>query len=164
MKTRLRLLVCLSALVATGIVASGAWGAKPETEPIVIDEPEEFAAGDVCPFAVLIEPDLVGRATTFSDGRTQTRLRGTVGVTNASSGESVSLGVSASATVTELPDGDLRSTTRGRALLFYAEGDVIGPGLFYTKGRVVETFDGTTGAITAVELSGQRADVCALLS
>jgi hypothetical protein len=41
---------------------------------------------------------------------------------------------------------------------------VLGPGLFLTKGHVVEIFDATTGFFTSSRLNGQRTDICALLS
>jgi hypothetical protein len=163
-----RLLVLLSisvtALIAVAAVAPGAWAAKPEMERFVDDDPFEVPAGEICPFLLQFDPDLAGRTATFSDGRTLTNVRGTMEVTNASTGESVSLHLAFSFVDRPLPDGGVRSTARGQSLLFYAEADVIGPGLFFTKGRVVDTFDGTTGAITSVRVSGQRTDICALLS
>jgi len=85
-------------------------------------------------------------------------------VTNGFTGESVSLHLGASIVDTRLPNGDLRSTTRGQSLLFYVAGDVLGPGLFLTKGHVVEIFDATTGLITSSRLNSKRTDICALLS
>jgi hypothetical protein len=74
------------------------------------------------------------------------------------------LHLAGSVTSTLLPNGDVRSTARGRVLLFYFAGDVIGPALHLTIGRVVEILDADTGSITSSELSGQRIDVCAQLS
>jgi hypothetical protein len=65
---------------------------------------------------------------------------------------------------TPLSNGDVRSSAHGRALLFYVAGDVIGPTLNLTMGRVVDTFDADTGAVTSSELSGQRIDMCARLN
>jgi hypothetical protein len=159
-----RLLICLSVLAAAALVAPGAWAAKPATERFVADESFELPAGEVCSFLLQFDFDQAGRISTFSDGRTVTHARGTIQVTNGLTGESVSLHVGASTVDTPLPNGDLRSTTRGQSLLFYLEGDVLGPGLFLTKGHVVEIFDAITGSITSSRLNGQRTDVCALLS
>jgi hypothetical protein len=161
---RSRLLICLSALAAAALVAPSAWAEKPVTEPFVEDEPFEAPAGLICPFLTQFDPDLTGRITHFSDGRRHAHIRGTMQVTNGSTGESVSFHTGGLFVDTPLPNGDLRVTASGPTLLFYIEGDVIGPGLFFTKGRVVEIFDATTGFITSSRVSGQRTDVCALLS
>jgi hypothetical protein len=154
----------VTALIAAAVVAPSAWAAKPATEPFAEDDPFELPAGEICPFPTQFDPNLTGRITTFSDGRTLRHVRGTMQVTNGLTGESVSLHVGGSITETPLPDGGVRSVASGPTLLFYVAGDVIGPGLFFTKGRVVDIFDGTTGSITSVRVSGQRTDICALLS
>ena len=159
-----RLLICLAALAGAALVAPGAWADKPVTERFVADESFELPAGEVCPFLTQFDFDQAGRISTFSDGRTLTNVRGTIEVTNGLTGESVSLHMGFSSVETPLPDGDLRFTVRGQSLLFYLEGDVLGPGLFLTKGHVVEIFDASTGSITSSRLNGQRTDVCALLS
>ena len=67
-------------------------------------------------------------------------------LTNGLTGESASFRIAGALGVdTPLPNGDLRSVGRGQFLLFYFPGDVIGPGVFYTKGRFVEIYDATTG-------------------
>jgi hypothetical protein len=130
----------------------------------VDDEPFQVPAGEICSFLIQGDPNLTGRLTTFSDGRTLVHVRGAMQITNGLTGESVSLHLAGSIVETPLPDGGLRSTARGRTLLFYGTGDVIGPGLFLTRGRVVELIDATTGTITSVRAGGQRTDICALLS
>jgi hypothetical protein len=161
---RLRRWTCLSALIAALVVASGAWAAKPAVERFILDDPEDFDAGELCGFPTLIEPNVRITLTDFSDGRTMIHVQGTNQVTNTLSEESVSLHVAGSGVDTELPNGDLRATSRGRALLFYFSGDVGGPGLFLSKGRVVDIFDAATGEITSTRIRGQRTDICALLS
>ena len=161
---RFRRWICLSALISALVVASTALAAKPAVERFTFDDPTDFAAGDVCEFPILVEPNVRITITDFSNGRSMIHSSGTSQVTNNLSGESVSLHVAGSGVDTELPNGDLRSTARGRALLFYFEGDVGGPGLFLSRGRVVDIFDATTGAITSTRVSGQRTDICALLS
>jgi hypothetical protein len=133
-------------------------------ERFIQDDPVEFDAGDVCGFPVLIDPDLRVRFTTFSDRRSLINVKGTQQVTNTLTGESASLHIAGSVADTQLPNGDFRSTSRGRNLLLYFPGDVSGPGLFLTKGQVVDIFDATTGAVKSTRLNGQRTDICALLS
>ena len=159
-----RLLICLAALAAAALVPPGAWADKPVTERFVADEQFELPAGEICSFLLQFDFDQAGHISTFSDGRTVTHVRGTIEVTNGFTGESVSLHVGFSGVDTPLPNGDRRFTTQGQSLLFYAAGDVLGPGLFLTKGHVVEIFDATTGHITSSRLNGQRTDICALLS
>jgi hypothetical protein len=158
-----RLLICLSALAAAAFVAPGAWAAKPATEHFVLDDPFELAAGEVCSFDLQIDPNMQVRTSTFSNGRTLTNLRGTWQITNALTGESVSFHIGASGVDTPLPDGGFRSSIRGQLVLEYFPGDVLGPGLFLTKGHAVEIFD-ANGFITSSHLNGQRTDICALLS
>jgi hypothetical protein len=161
---KLCLSISVTALIATAALAPSAGAAKPIKEPLELGI-EEFAAGEVCPFPTVIDgTGLKATVTTFSDGHTVFRATGTQRVTNALSEESVSLRVAGSGVNTLLPSGDLRLTSRGRVLLFYLEGDVIGPGLFLTIGRVVEIFDADAGAITSSDLSGKRIDICAQLS
>jgi hypothetical protein len=159
-----RFWTCYSVLIAALVVAPGAHAAKPVVERFTEDEPVQFDAGDVCAFPILIDPDVQLKFTTFSNGRTMTNGSGTDEVTNTLTGESVSLHVAGSTVNTELPSGDFQSTARGQIPLFYLAGDVGGPGLFLTKGRVVDIFDATTGAIASTRVSGQRTDICALLS
>jgi hypothetical protein len=159
-----RLLVCACLVAAGAAVAPGAWAAKPATERFVNDDPFEVPAGEVCSFPLQFDPNLTGRNATFSDGRTLRNVRGTMEVANGLTGESVSLHLGFSGVDTPLPNGDLRATAQGQSLLFYFAGDVLGPGLFLTKGHVVEIFDATTGFITSSRLNGQRTDICALLS
>lgn len=151
-------------LIAGAALAPGAWAAKPSIERFTEDDPIEFEAGEVCAFPVVFDPDAQVKFTTFSDGRTLVNGQGTYEVTNTLTEESVSLHVAGSVASTELANGDVQSTARGRILLFYFEGDTIGPGLFLSNGRTVDIFDATTGAITSTRLSGQRTGICALLS
>ena len=160
---KLWLSISVTALIAAAVVAPSASAEKPVKEPVELG-PQEFAAGEVCPFPILVDPDVKAWQTTFSNGRDLFQAKGTMRVTNTLSGESVSLHVAGPVTSTLLPNGDVRSTARGRVLLFYFAGDVIGPALHLTIGRVVEIFDADTGLITSSELSGQRIDVCAQLS
>jgi hypothetical protein len=162
---KLWLSIFVTALIAAAVLASSAGAEKPVRESLGAGGVIEIAAGEVCPFPmVLDETARKGTLTTFSDGHTVIHAKGTVRVTNALSEESVSLRIAGSIEDTQLPNGDLRSIASGRNLLFYLEGDVLGPGLFFTIGRVVEIFDADTGAVTSSDLSGKRIDICAQLS
>jgi hypothetical protein len=166
---KLWLSISVTALIAVAVLAPSAGAAKPIKEPLELGI-VELAAGELCPFPTVVDgTGLKATVTTFSDGHTVFHAKGTQRVTNSLSDESVSLRVAGSIADRLLPNGDLRSTARGRNVLFYLEGDVIGPGLtgpglFLTIGRVVEIFDADTGAITSSVLSGKRIDICAQLS
>jgi hypothetical protein len=143
---------------------SRAWAEKPAKEPL-IGEPFEFPAGEVCSFAVLVDTtDLKASLTTFSNGRSLLTTSGTERLTNSVSGESASVRLGGSIVTTPLANGDVRSSAHGRVLLFYLAGDVGGPALNLTMGRVVDIFDASAGVITSSELSGRRIDMCAQLS
>ena len=157
--------ISVTALIAAAVLAPSAGAEKPVKEPLPAGGVIEIAAGEVCPFPmVLDETALKATLTTFSDGHTVIHAKGRVRVTNALSDESVSLRIAGSIEDRLLSNGDTRSTARGRNLLFYLSGDVLGPGLFLTIGRAVEIFDADTGAITSSDLSGKRIDICAQLS
>jgi hypothetical protein len=89
----------------------------------LIGDPGEFPAGEVCPFAVQFDPtDLKASLTTFSDGRSKLTTSGTERLTNAVSGESVSVRLGGSIVSTPLPNGDARLSAHGRVLLFISRG------------------------------------------
>ena len=155
--------ISLTALIAVAVVAPSAWAAKPVKETIE-NEPVEFAAGEVCPFAILDDAsDQKTTLTTFSDGRQLLKTNGIERVTNTLSGESVWMHIAGSVMYEPLANGGLRATSRGRVLLYYLPEDVIGPALYLTIGRSVEIFN-ASGVITSVDPSGQRIDICAELS
>jgi hypothetical protein len=158
-----RLLICLSALAAAALVAPSAWAEKPTIERFVDDSSYE-GGEDVCGFLLQFDLDLNLRVATFSDGRTLTNVRGTWQLANALTGESATFRIAGSVRGTQLPNGDFREDVRGQFLLFYFPGDQGGPGIFYTKGRTVDIYDATTGFIKSTRFTGQRTDVCALLS
>jgi hypothetical protein len=162
MKLWLGIFVC--ALLASTLFASSAFAQKPVKEPFV-QEPVEFAAGEVCPFPVRIE-NVAGNPTIkiFPDGRELITGTARDRVTNLASGESTVVTTSGSFLVTPLPNGNLRFDIRGQALIFLFARDVGGPGLISIRGRLVEVLDPEADVITAFQLRGQRTDICAELS
>lgn len=161
-RTLFWIFTCL--MVAGTLLAPSALAQKPVRER-VFDEPLEFAAGEVCPFPVRIEPvRLTAWATFFEDGRILVTGSGAQLVTNEDTGGSVFLTTAGSVSITPLSDGNEASSLHGRFLLLFFDGDVGGPGLIHTTGRVDEVFDTSTGAITSSVIRGQSSDVCAELS
>ena len=162
MKLRLGLFVAVLALGTT--LVSVAVAQPPVKEPLV-NEPQEFPAGVVCPFPVLLES--VGgneSITFFASGRFHITGSGSVRVTNLDSDESIVLGGAGSISFRPLPDGNLAITGSGRNLIFFLPQDVDGAGLIHVTGSIREILDTATDTITVSEVSGQSTDVCAELS
>ncbi len=163
MKLRLWLYPCvvvLAALLAPGALAQQG----PQKEPLE-NEPLEFAAGEVCPFAVKLEPVANKEMIkTFPNGRQMINGRLTARVTNLDANRSMVVNISGPGTFTELENDRLRLVLRGRNLLFSFESDVLGAGLFLTTGRVVAVLDLATETIVSHQHRGRAIDLCARLA
>ncbi len=164
MKLRFSLVACL---VLGALVASpGALAQQgPEKEPLPA-EPLEFAAGEVCPFALRIEP-VVNKETikTFPNGRELITGRLTVRVTNLDEDRSIVVNVSGPVTITPLENDMIQIVVRGRNLLWFFERDVGGARLLLTTGRAEAVLDLEADAITSfVQRTGTATDLCAQLA
>lgn len=163
MRLRSWLFVCLVAVGAVGATSALAQ-AGPEKEPLPF-EPTEFAAGEVCPFAIRIE-SVANNATikVFASGREIITGRLTLRLTNLEADRSIVVNASGPVTATPLEDGMVGVVARGRTLLWFFERDVGGARLILTTGRVVEVFDLETDTIVSHQLRGRETDVCARLA
>lgn len=161
MNLRFGLLVL--ALALGGAFPSTALAEPPVKEPVV-NEPQEFAAGEVCPFPVLFESTGGNVSITFfASGRFHVTGRELIRVTNLDTLESIELDTTGAIAFRPLADGNLAITARGRNLIYFLPQDVGGAGLFLVTGRIAEVLDSTTDTITAEESHGRRLDVCAAL-
>ena len=160
---RLRLGSFALVLAFGGLLASAALAQPPVKEPGA-SEPQEFAAGEVCPFPVLLE-SIGGNPsiTFFASGRFHVTGREVVRVTNLDTLESIELDTTGVITFRPLADGNLAITGQGRSLIYFLPQDVGGPGLFLVTGRISEILDTASDTITVADSRGQRLDVCAAL-
>ena len=121
--------------------------AKPPSREPFIQEPIEFAAGEVCPdFAVRFENVRGGQTlTTFSNG--VVRITGSLWtrVTNLDTGASVTVNSSEPATLTPNSDGTLTLKAAGPLLLFFFPGE-LGAG---RAGAILSTTGLVTERVTA---------------
>jgi hypothetical protein len=150
----------LKALVATIVVAlvavTGASGAKPIREPLLL---EGFELTNVCPFPVFIDITANNEfVTVFDDGRLHVTGKLFVTVTNMDSGDSLELNISGPAVIT--PESQ---RSFGRSLYFFFPEDVDGPGLILTTGRV-DIIQAEDGSIDEFTVRGRTVDVCAELA
>lgn len=163
MGLRLSLFACL--LVIGTLAASSALAQQgPEKEPFPF-EPVEFAAGEVCPFAIGLE-SVTSNATlkTFPNGREMITGRLTVRITNLDADRSIVVNASGPLTVTPLANDRIQIVARGRNLLWFFERDVVGPALLLTTGRVVEVLDLEEDIIVSFQHRGGETDLCAALA
>jgi hypothetical protein len=152
--------VVLAALLAPGALAQKG----PQKEPLPF-EPMEFAAGEVCPFAVKIESVANKEMTkTLPNGRQVINGRLTLRVTNLDANRSMVVNASGPGTITELENDRIRMVFRGRNLLWSFERDVTGAGLFLTTGRVVGVLDLGTDTVVSHQHKGRATDLCARLA
>ena len=162
MKLRLWVLACVVALGA--IFPASALAQKP-MEPVEVD-PVQFPAGEVCAFAVELEP-LVNKLKmkTFSSGRMMITgtLKARVTNLHADPDRSMVVNISGRVTITPLPNGNARVVAAGRQLLIFFATDIGGPGLFLTVGRGLSLID-TNENLISFQQSGRMIDVCAALA
>jgi hypothetical protein len=150
-------------IALTALLPQAASAAKPTREPFPFEN-LEFAAGEVCPFAIGMEV-LVNREKllTFSDGRQQVSGTLKVRLVNRETGDSIV--VNASGPIMITIEGNTQTfEARGPFGLFLFPGEPGGPGMFLYKGNTTVMFDLTTGAVTSIVSSGTRRDLCAELA
>jgi len=152
------------------LMAAGPVSATPPTkepEPPVSDE---FAAGDVCDFAIRVE-SLESKAKTIlfdrRDGALKVNLSGSLveQITNLDTGASVIRQSSGPAKVSLNDAGHVVFKYGGASVLPFFDGDVTGRGLLYFKGGGAETEIGDDGFFfVRVEFPAHVEDLCATLS
>ena len=164
MRRSLSIILAIVAILGVAGPASASSGAPPDS---VLD----FAAGEVCPFALRLEDwstdrtwTVTGRdgvERTVSVGHTRTR------VTDLDRGRSVSVDYASVLTYWEPGDGTFRLQMTGSQLFYFLDGDQNprgdGPGLFLVIGSASETLDLTTGVVTSFQQHGLARDLCARL-
>jgi hypothetical protein len=131
---------------------------KPTRSPVLF-QPNEFAAGELCSFAVLLEfpvnqyiaktfpPKPNGDVVEIQTGRVVARF------TNLSTGTSVTYNISGPTILTFHPDGSLTIEAPGPQVIFN----------FIAWGRLVLEIS-PVGELTSISHTGHTEDVCAALA
>jgi hypothetical protein len=165
----MRRLVLLGIAGTLVLTAAPADAAAPTRTVIEIPRHIDFSAGEQCAFPIrLTLLDNTFTATVFSDengdpvreidsGHLSVRVR------NQDTGDSVSYNISGPVITRFGSDGSQTITFLGPGLFSLFPGDVGGPGLIRTIGRVV-FHRAPSGAITSISANVQPVDVCDLLS
>lgn len=131
--------------------------------------PLEFAAGELCPFAVRIEAvENKEIATTFTDkdGNPTRQLitgRLVMRITNLATGASIVRNVSGPGMLTFHADGTLTVVLRGGSLLYLLPTDAGGPGLWLNSGPVRLEVDAANN-VTSTVRPAHSIDVCPMLA
>jgi len=160
-----RALVPLLLGVVAAAVALPTLAAAPSREPLEYPPTIEFAAGDVCPFAVTVEfltnrekvmmftdrsGDVVRAITT---GSLVVRLSAT-----ANPETSVTLNISGPSHQTFRADGTSTLVYGGRAISLYPPGTLV-----FTAGRAVVELDAVDGFVSVANI-GFESDLCEMLA
>ena len=159
---------CLLLVGSVGSVSA----VPPDREPLEA-EPLEFAAGDVCPFDLLIETT-VNRGTfrTFYDRNGDVRVNlitgsGVSRFTNLETGDWIEAVGGGVGVLSEPGDGTFVLDVRGIANFYFFPGDETpvgeGSGLWIVYGRATSVLDLATNVVTSFEYSGRVTDICAAL-
>jgi hypothetical protein len=164
-----RVLTLIPAALLVLMVAAPV-SAKPPTKEPQSPVFDEFAAGDVCDFAVRVE-SLASKAKSITfdrrDGALKVNLNGTLveRVTNLDTGASVIRQSSGPVKVSLNDAGHVVLDYGGASVLPFFDGDVIGRGLLYFKGGGAEAEIGDDGFFfVRVVFPPHVEDLCATLS
>jgi hypothetical protein len=158
-----RTVLILLAVVAALAVTPAASADKPTRE--VFGPVPDFTT-DLCAFPVLVHTigDTIVITFTDDDGNVTRQNLFFPGnkqvLTNLATGKTLTFPTNGPGFFEFNPDGSGSLTATGPALGFQV-GDE--PGLFWTAGRYVETFD-ADGNTTSIEFKGHVEDVCAQLA
>jgi hypothetical protein len=146
-----------TSLAATSVVAVQ----KPVKAPFPYD-PIDLPAGVVCSFDVHIQGGGRQNVLTFP-GRETIVGSGSVTVSNAATGTSITLDSGGDFTSVEHKDGSAQIIGSGHVLFLLLPGDSGGPGLFQSTGHVVMDYDIASDTVTSIDTRGQLTDVCAAI-
>jgi hypothetical protein len=160
-----RIVLILSAVLLALAIAPAATAGKP-TREIIPAVPD--AVLDLCGFPVLDHEEGYTIVQSFTDEEgnlvrqivTAPGLRETL--TNLDTGKTVVLNIEGPGVLDLNPDGSGSFTGTGPYLFFF-HPSMLTPGLFFTTGRFVVTFD-ANGDRTSFESVGPITDVCAELA
>jgi len=157
----------LASLLA-GAMALPALAAKPERAFLEAPPPTDYAAGELCSYAVRVEFPINNEyGITFApqnDGSQRMIVTGRLVamVTNLETGESITLNASGPGTFWFAPDGTLAIDGGGHWLLYLYPTDVGGPGIFYTSGPI--HLEAGASGVTALTMPRHTRDICAMLA
>jgi hypothetical protein len=156
--------------VLTLVAASSALAAPP-THETVVSPPLEFAAGEMCSFAILLETTTENsKGSTFAvapDGgqRVVTRGVATNTATNLDTGESITRVGGYRISVLFAADGSVEADGTGALYAYYFSGDPseLGAGLHAVNGHVHESY-GADGTFLGATFDGSSYDLCEVLA
>ena len=164
--------VVLAVATCLLVVAQGGSAlARPPIRFPTANQPVDFAAGVVCPFAFHVQP-LVDREVTTLHFDSKGDLRWvaitgflSVRVTNTDSGRSIDVNISGPGKITFRPDGTLVLKATGNWLLFQRSVDDPPNELLLNSGHVVLTMSPhPPGSVTIVQRTGSVRDLCPVLA
>ena len=165
-----RLLSVPMAAVLCLVGASAALAAPPSHE-MTTTPPLEFAAGEMCDFAILLDATTErSKSTTFAegpDGSTRLLTRGiaTNTVTNLDTGDSLTFSSGYRIAVVFHADGSIVADGTGGLFAYYFDGDPsdLGPGLHVVDGHAHEEY-APDGSLVAATFSGHSQNMCEALA
>lgn len=152
------------------LAASSALAAPPTHERIV-SPPAEYAAGELCSFAILLETvSENSKQTTFALGpngsqRIVTRGVATTVITNLDTGETLTRKGGYRISVMIAADGSAEVDGTGALIAFYFVGDVsdLGPGLHSVNGHARESY-APDGTFLGATFKGTSVNLCEALA
>ncbi len=164
MRQLFRSIVLAATLVA--VLAAPALAAKPSREPLELPPSIDFAAGEICPFAVTVDfLENRGKTVTFFDKAGEpVRSIGTgtlkVTFTNTTHADepSVTLNISGPVHTWYHADGSSTVVYGGRSISLYPPGSSV-----LTAGRAIVELD-AAGNFVSVTNVGMAVDICALIA
>ena len=167
----MRRILTLPVAVILAVGAASSVVAAPPTHESVPSEPLEFAAGEMCSFAIRLEVTATqAKSTTFAPGpngdqRTVSRGVTTNRATNLDTGETWTRTAGSRISVVASADGSLEFDGTGGLYAFYFVGDQsdLGPGLHSVSGHVHESY-GPDGSFLGATFRGTSVDLCEVLA
>lgn len=169
---RRALLVSISVMMLTVASASAALAGKPEHSRPGVAPPVEFAAGDVCDFAVTLT-STEDRGTTsiweLDDGTVRILSRGWASGMAANTDDGLSITHSGGYRIEIVihPDGSAHVSASGTLFAWYFPGDAIDgltTGVFAVRGHGTEQYAADGSLVSAKFYGGHVVDLCDALA
>ena len=162
-------LFLLAAAVTVTLAPTGRAFANPPTRVPTLNQPVDFSAGDVCPFAVHVQP-ITDRevSTSHYDAEGNLRWIGVTGfldvqVTNTDTGNSMLVNISGPGKFTFRSDGTVVLNAVGNWLLFQRATDSPPSEMLLNSGHILTTFS-PTGVATILHRTGSGQNLCGALA
>jgi hypothetical protein len=169
---RRALVVSISVMLLTVASASAALAGKPEHSRPGVAPPVEFAAGDICDFAVtLTSTEDRGTASIWEldDGTVRILIRGYASGTAANTDDGLSITHAGGYRIEVVihPDGSADVSGSGTLFAWYFPGDAIeglSTGVFAVRGHGTEQYAADGSLVSAKFYGGHVVDLCDALA